>query len=323
MNRRKVLKSLAGGALLASAPLKAWAQAPAKRFRVGISSPEAQNPFHRLLSRSIEEALKQRQIEPMLLSANADVNEQVNNVSDLIAAKVDAILIAPLNSEGPAPVVQRARAAGIPVFMYARALDPKYASLWESFLGMDAVAVGTTKGQWAIDSLKPGKIAMLLGSPGAAPMVEQEQGFRKAVEAKGFRVVFAQSSTMTRENGIKLAEDALIAHKDLVCIYAANDDLALGAAQAVKAAGLRGTVAVVGLNGAPPALAAVHNGDMAATVLLDPATWGRTAAFAVADYLQKGAKPPRFIPMEHRLVVQKDAFDLIPPPLREKFGVKK
>ncbi len=321
MNRRNVLKSLAGGVLLGPAAFNAAAQA--KRLRVGISSPEAQNPFHRALSRSIELTLKERQIEPMLLSANADVNEQVNNISDLIAAKVDAILVAPLNSEGAAPAIQRARAAGIPVFMYARTLDMKYSTLWESFLGMDAVAVGTTKGQWVVENLKPGKIAMLLGSPGAAPMVEQEQGFRKTVEPKGFRVAFAQSSTMTRENGIKLAEDALIAHPDLVCIYAANDDLALGAAQAAKAAGLRGKVAVLGLNGAPPALAAVHNGDMTATVLLDAPTWGRTAANAVADYLQKGIRPARFIPMEHRIVLQKDAFELIPPPLREKLGVSK
>lgn len=320
MKRRIVVQSIAAGLLIGPAALQALAQG--KRFRVGISSPEAQNPFHRLLSRSIETTLKERGVEPMLLSANADVNEQVNNIGDLIAAKVDAILVAPLNAEGPAPAIQRARAAGIPVFMYARTLDQKYSGLWESFLGMDAIAVGTTKGEWVLQNLKPGKLAMLLGSPGAAPMVEQEQGFRKTVESKGFRVAFAQSSTMTRENGIKLAEDALIAHPDLVAIYAANDDLALGAAQAVRAAGMKGKVAVLGLNGAPPALAAVHNGDMAATVLLDPQNWGRTAANAVADYLQKGVKPARFTPMEHRIVGQKDAFALIPPPLREKLGVK-
>ena len=73
MNRRKILKSLAGAVLLW--PVAFNARGQAKRLRVGISSPEAQNPFHRALSRSIELTLKERQIEPMLLSANADVNE--------------------------------------------------------------------------------------------------------------------------------------------------------------------------------------------------------------------------------------------------------
>jgi ABC-type sugar transport system substrate-binding protein len=302
----------------------AHAQAPAgKPLRVGISSPESNNPFHVQLARSIAATLKERGIDSLLLSANADVNAQINNIGDLVAAKVDAILVAPLNEEGAVGAVQRAKEAGIPVFMYARTLDPKHQALWMSFVGMDAVAVGEDKGKWLVKNAKPGKVALLTGTAGAAPMVEQERGFRKVVEAAGFKVAFAQHSAQTRENGIKLAEDALVAHRDLVAIYASNDDLALGAAQAVKAAGLQGKVAVIGLNGSPPALAAVHNGDMAATVLLDPNTWGKTAANIVADYLQKKQPPPRFVPMQHQVVSQPEAFDLIPPPLRERLGVVK
>ncbi|MGZ5183844.1 MAG: ABC transporter substrate-binding protein [Caldimonas sp.] len=299
------------------------ALAQARPLRVGISSPEANNPFHIALSRSIVETLKARQIDAILLSANADVNEQINNLDDLVAAKVDAILVAPLNEEGPAQAVQRARNAGIPVFMYARTLSSKHAGLWLSFVGMDGVAVGADKGRWLVDHARPGKVAMLTGPAGAAPMIEQEQGFRRAIEPAGFKVVYAQPSVQTRESGIKLAEDALVAHRDLVAIYASNDDLALGAAQAVKAAGLKGKVAVLGLNGSPTALAALHNGDLAATVYLNPQAWGQVAATAVADFLQKQQTPPRFVPMSHRVVGQAEAFDLIPPPLREKLGVQR
>jgi ribose transport system substrate-binding protein len=273
------------------------------------------------LSRSIAATLKERGIDSLLLSANADINAQVNNIGDLISAKVDAILVAPLDEEGAAPAIMRAKAAEIPVFMYARTLDTKYAHLWHSFVGMDAVAVGTDKGQWLVKNTKPGKVAMLLGPAAAAPMVEQEKGFRKTVEGAGYKVVFNQTSTMTRENGIKLAEDALVANKDLAAIYAANDDLALGAGQAVKAAGLKGKVAVIGMNGSPAALAAVHNGDMAATVLLDPVAWGQTSANMVADFLLKKQVPAKFVPMKHRMVGQAEAYDLVPPPLRERLGV--
>ncbi|MDP9896835.1 ribose transport system substrate-binding protein [Variovorax boronicumulans] len=315
---KTVLAALSASLLVLAVPVSAQT----KPLRVGISSPESNNPFHVALARSIAATLKERGIEPLLLSANADVAAQVNNIGDLVAAKVDAILVAPLDEEGAVQAVQRAKAAGIPVFMYARALDQKYSDLWLSFVGMDAVAVGTAKGQWLVANASPGKVAMLTGPAGAAPMLEQERGFRKVIESKGFKVVFAQPSQQTRERGIKLAEDALVAHRDLVAIYASNDDLALGAAQAVKSAGLKGKVLTMGLNGSPTALAAVHSGDMAATVLLDPVAWGKTAANTVADYLQNKQTPPRFIPMQHRTVGQSEAFDLIPPALREKLGVK-
>lgn len=323
-DRRRFLQiAIASTTAATAAAVAPGAAAQTRTFRVGISSPEANNPFHVALSRSIAATLRERQIEPLLLSADADVAAQVNNIGDLISSKVDALLVAPLNEEGAASAVQRARAAGIPVFMYARTLNVKYQDSWLTFIGMDAVKVGEDKGRWLVDNGKPGKVALLTGPAGAAPMLEQERGFRRVIEAAGFRVAYTQHSTMTRENGIKLTEDALVAHPDLVAVYAANDDLALGAAQAVRAAGQRGKIAVLGLNGSPAALAAVHNGDVTMTVLLDPVTWGRTAATVVADFLQKNQTPVRFMPMQHQVVVQSQAFDLIPPPLRERFGVRR
>ena len=316
MDRRTFVIAASAGTLAS----RAWAQA--KKFKVGVSLPEAQNPFYVAMARAIGQQFRDRQIDVNLLSANADVNEQINNINDLVVTKVDALLVSPLNTEGPAPAVQKARAAGIPVFMVARALDAKYGSLWESFVGIDFKLVGAAKGKWLVDSHKPGKVAMLLGPAGALVMVDQEQSFKKVIEPAGFRVAFAQNSVQTRENGLKLSEDALVAHRDLVCIYASNDDLALGAAQAVKAAGLAGKVSIVGLNGSPPALAAVHNGDMTATVLLDPVGWGKLAANTVADFLQQGKKAERFISLDFSMVTQQNAYDLIPPPLRERLGVK-
>lgn len=317
MDRRTFV--VAAGALAATSP---HAYAQSRRFKVGVSLPEAQNPFYVQMARAIQQEFRDQQMDVTLLSANADVNEQINNINDLVVAKVDALLVSPLNTEGPAPAVQKAKAAGIPIFMVARALDAKYGALWESFVGIDFKQVGAAKGKWVVENVKPGKVAMLLGPAGALVMVDQEQSFRQAITGSGFNVVFAQNSTQTRENGLKLSEDALVAHRDLAVIYTSNDDLALGAAQAVKAAGLAGKVSIIGLNGSPPALAAVHNGDMAATVLLDPIGWGKLAAVTVAEYLKAKKQPPRFISLEFSMVGQKNAYDLIPPPLRDRLGVK-
>jgi len=293
----------------------------AETFRVGISSPEAQNAFYVQMMDATVAAFKARGIEPMLLSANADVNEQINNINDLVAAKVDAILLSPLDAEGPAAAVHRAKDAGIPIFMVARKLDKKFGDPQVSFIGIHFDEIGKAKGEWVTKNTKPGKVAMLLGPAGALVMVEQEKSFRAIVEPARYQIVFAQNSPQTREKGLRLTEDALIANPDLVAIYAANDDLALGAAQAVRAAGLTEQISVLGLNGSPPALAAVHKGDMAATVLLDPIGWGQTAANTVADFLLEKKKPEPFVTFQFRMVEQDDALPLIPEGLRERLGV--
>jgi ABC-type sugar transport system substrate-binding protein len=321
MNRRQVLISTA--AALGAVPLSSLlGQAQQRRIRIGFSVPEAQNPFYVALGRSVSDTLRARGIEPMLLSADADVNAQVSNLHEMVAAKVDAILVSPLDLHGPAPAIRAAVEAKIPVIMVGRALDEKYKELWRSYIAYNFTDMGTAKGKWVVGNLKPGKIALLSGPAGSQLAIEQEDAFRKIVEPAGFTIAFAQHSTQTRENGLKLAEDALVAHRDLKCIYASNDDLALGAAQAVKAANLKGQVGVIGLNGSPPALASIHNGDMTMTILLAPDILGKAAANAAADLVQKQIQPPPVVWLPFSVVTEKEAYDLIPPPLRERLGVK-
>lgn len=324
MKRRSFLLTAAAAALglaFAQAPLASGALAQAKTFKVGVSLPESLNPFYIAMSKSIAKTFKDNGMEVNLLLANSDVNEQVSQINDLVAAKVDAILVSPLNTEGPAPALVKAHEAGIPIFMIARTLDQKYKNIWKSYVGFDYYKVGQQKGKWVVDNLKPGKVAMLLGPAGALVSVNLEKGFRDTVEKAGFNVVWAQNSVQTREIGIKMAEDALVANRDIVALYAMNDDLALGAAQAVKAGGHK--VATLGMNGAPPALAAVHNGDMSMTILLDPVGWGKQGAQMVADYLTKKQEPSAFVePFTPEVVTQANAYSKIPEPLREKLGVK-
>jgi ribose transport system substrate-binding protein len=296
--------------------------AQAKTFKVGVSLPESQNPFYVAMGNSIVKTFKDAGVEVTLLLANSDVNEQVSQINDLIAAKVDAILVSPLNTEGPAPAIQKAHDAGIPIFMIARTLSDKYKDLWKTYVGFDYYKVGQQKGQWVVDNLKPGKVAMLLGPAGALVSVNMAKGFKDVVEKAGFKVAWEQNSVQTRENGLKLAEDALVANSDVVAIYGMNDDLALGAAQAVKASGKK--VATLGMNGAPSALAAVHNGDLSMTILLDPVGWGKQSAQMIVDYLTKKQEPAgAFVePFTPEVITQANAYEKIPVPLREKLGVK-
>jgi len=322
MKRRKFLFAAAACLIaLTQGGMSDPALAQAKQFKVGVSLPETQNPFYVAMGNSIVKTFKDNGMDVRLLAANSDVNEQVSQINDLIASKVDAILVSPLNTEGPAPAIQKAFDAGIPIFMIARTLDDKYKKLWKTYVGFDYYKVGQMKGKWAVDNLKPGKVAMLNGPAGALVSVNMEKGFREQVEKAGFNVVWAQNSVQTRENGLKLAEDALVANRDLVAIYAMNDDMALGASQAVKAGGQK--IATLGMNGAPSALAAVHNGDLSMTILLDPVGWGKSAAQMVSDFLVKKQDPTAFVePFTPEVVTQLNAYEKIPVPLREKLGVK-
>src|SRR5688500_15020725 len=137
MQRRIFLFAVAAlGALLAMGSI-GDAGAQDKKFKVGVSLPESQNPFYVAMSKSIVKTFEANGIEATLLLANSDVNEQVSQINDLIASKVDAILVSPLNTEGPAPAIQKAHDAGIPIFMIARTLSDKYKDLWKTYVGFD------------------------------------------------------------------------------------------------------------------------------------------------------------------------------------------
>ena len=109
----------------------------------------------------------------------------------------------------------------------------------------------------------------------------------------GIQIVFRADGPLTRERGVKQAEDVLVANADLAAIYTANDDVALGAMQAINAAGRKGKTLVTGMNGVPPALRAVKDGKMAMTIELNPVLWGRLGVDVLAQYLKGDKVEPR------------------------------
>lgn len=259
---------------------------------VGISVPEAQNPFYVAFADVMKEQLEADGHSVRMVSADSDVPEQIDGIDDLLAAGVDLLLVSPIDEKGPVPAFRAAEREDIPVITYLRTLDPEsQADLVKGFIGFYLEDSGKLKGEWLVENLKPGPIAMLLGPAGASFSVEQESGFKTAIEGGGFDVVFEQNSDQTRGAGVQLAEDALTANPDLVAIYASNDDIALGAAQAVSRAGKKGDVAVMGLNGSPPAIEAIEDGSMAMSVALDPVGGGKKVVEFAQKFIETGEIP--------------------------------
>ncbi len=228
-----------------------------------------------------------------------------------MARGVKGILISPIDSTGVNAAYDAAAAARIPIVSVARGSTSPNQTL---HVAMDEKQIGRDLGDWIVQHVGgKGKVALIAGPAGSPTFKNVLDGIKESfAKARGVQVVFEQFGLLTRERGLKQAEDALVAHPDLAAIYGANDDIALGASQAVVAAGKKGKVFVTGMNGIPPALRAVKDGSVSVTVELNPVTWGRLGVDVLADYL-KGKKHEQQVYIKHELVDAKNVDAKLPP----------
>jgi ABC-type sugar transport system substrate-binding protein len=213
-------------------------------------------------------------------------------VQDLIARGVKGVLISPIDAVGVNAAYDAAAAAKIPIISIARGSTSPNQTL---HVAMDEKQIGRDIAEWTANSIGgEGKAAMLLGPSGAPTFRNLGDGYTEVMaKYPKIRIAFRTDGPLTRERGVKHAEDALVANPDLKAIYTANDDVALGAMQAVLAANRAGKTLVTGMNGVPPALRAVKDGKLAMTVELNPVLWGRLGVDVLATYLKGEKLQPR------------------------------
>lgn len=281
-----------------------------QKTTIGVSLPQDDNPFYIAMKRGIESRTKELGWEAIFVSSQDDKARQINGVQDLVARGVKGVLISPIDAVAVNAAYDAAAAAKVPIISVARGSSSPNQTL---HVTMDEKQVGRDIAEWIMKAIGgKGKIALLNGPAGAGTFRLIDEGFREvAAKFPGVPIAFSQSGSLARERGVKQAEDALVAHPDLVAIYAANDDIALGAAQAVNAAGKKGKVLVTGMNGVPPALKAVKDGTIALTVELNPVQWGRLGVNVMAGYL-KGEKFNQQIYIKHLLVDRKNIDEKLP-----------
>ncbi len=278
---------------------------------IGVSMPMDDNPFYILMLKAIRERAKELGWEVATVSSNEDKAKQINGVQDLVARGVKGILISPIDAVGVNAAYDAAAAAHVPIISLARGSASPNQTL---HIPMDEKQVGRDIAEWTAKHLDgKGKVAFLGGPAGAPTFRNLEQGYSEVIaKYPGMAIVFKNDGPLTRERGLKNAEDALVANPDLAAIYGANDDVALGASQAVVAAGRKGKTLVTGMNGVPPALRAVKDGSLALTVELKPADWGRLGVDTLALYL-KGEKPAGPVTVPHALIDQTNIDAKLPP----------
>ena len=242
--------------------------------------------------------------EVATVSANEDKVKQINGVQDLVARGVKGVLISPIDAVGVNAAYDAAKAGNVPIVSVARGSTSPNQTL---HVAMDEKQIGRDIAEWTAKQIGgEGKVAMLLGPSGAPTFRNLGDSYTEVMAKHSkIQIVSKNDGPLTRERGVKQTEDALVANPDLKAIYTANDDVGLGAMQAVLAGNAK--TLVTGMNGVPPALRAVKDGKLAMTIELNPVLWGRLGVDVLAQYLKGDKVEPRVF-IKH-VIIDKNNID--------------
>ena len=268
---------------------------------VGLSISTMNNPFFVALRDGAEAEAKAAGINLITVDAQNDAAKQIAGVEDLIQKKVPVILLNPTDSDAVANVVKEATAAGIKVISLDRAVNGAVVS---SHVASDNTAGGRMAGEFLLKKLgDKGNLVELEGIPGSSAARERGEGFESAIAGKaGVKLVAKQPANFDRAQGLTVMENILQGNKDIQSVFAQNDEMALGAQRAIEEAGLK-SVAIVGFDATPDAVAAVKAGKLAATVQQKPELIGKMGV-DTAKLLIEGKPVDRNIPVPLALITQ-------------------
>ncbi|MFJ1543287.1 ABC transporter substrate-binding protein [Micromonospora chalcea] len=209
---------------------------------LGFSQVGAESGWRTANTTSIKEAAAEAGIELKFDDAQQKQENQIKAIRNFIQQKVDVIAFSPVVESGWDTVLKEAKDAKIPVILTDRAVDSADKSLYETFLGSDFVKEGRLAGEWLVEQKKaasgPVNIVELQGTTGSAPANDRKKGFAEAIAANpNLKIVASQSGDFTRAGGKQVMEQFLKANPKIDVLFAHNDDMGLGALEAISAAG--------------------------------------------------------------------------------------
>jgi len=267
------------------------------------------NPFFIDMQKGAEEAAKKAGVNLIVQAADReiDVERQMQIIENLIERKVSALCIAPSGSREIVPVIVKANQAGIPVLIVDTRADEKAIAAAggkiATFIGSDNYDGGKLAGAFVAEKLGgKGNIAVLEGIPGHETGDARLRGFREAVaKFPGLKIVASQPANWERDQGFNVFQNILQSNPTVTALFACNDLMALGAIEAIAAAGKTGKIVVVGFDAQPEARDAIKQRTMSATVAQFASRMGGTAVENAAKLLA-GEKISAFTPVAIELV---------------------
>ncbi|SPP96431.1 galactofuranose ABC transporter, galactofuranose-binding protein YtfQ [Bradyrhizobium vignae] len=287
--------------------------ASAGQLTIGFSQIGSESGWRAAETSVSKQEAAKRQVNLKIADAQQKQENQIKAIRSFIAQNVDSIFLAPVVSTGWDSVLKEAKEAKIPVVLLDRDIDPSGKDLYLTAVTSDSVHEGEVAGEWLAKTVgsKACNIVELQGTVGASVAANRKKGFDTAIaKHANLKLVRSQTGDFTRAKGKEVMESFIKAEgggKSICAVYAHNDDMMVGAIQAMKEAGLKPgkEILTVSIDAVPDIFKAMAAGEANATVELTPNMAG-PALDAIAAFKDKGTVPPKWIQTESKLYTAAD-----------------
>lgn len=286
-----------------------------KKIVVGFAQVGAESAWRTANTESIISEAKKRGIELKYVDGQQQQENQIRAIRSFITQKVDVIGFSPVVTSGWEQVLREAKRARIPVILTDRAVDCQDDSLWVTFIGSDFVEEGRRAARWLTEKMKgKAKIVELQGTIDSAPAIDRKKGFEEVIaNYPEMKIIKSQSGDFTRSKGKEVMETFLRTEgKNIDALFAHNDDMAIGAIQAIETYGLKPgiDIVIVSVDAIRAAFEAMIEGKLNCTVECSPLL-GRQF-FDAVEAIMAGKPIPKRIVIEEGVFPQEVAKDVLP-----------
>ncbi|MCG1011806.1 MAG: ribose ABC transporter substrate-binding protein RbsB [Thermoanaerobacteraceae bacterium] len=268
--------------------------------KIGLVISTLNNPFFVTLREGVETKAAELGYELVVLDSQDESSKELSNVEDVLQQGIDVLLINPVDSDAVANAVKLANDKNVPVVTLDRSASDGDVKV---HIASDNVAGGKMAGEFIIQQLNgKGKVVQLQGIPGTSAARDRGKGFEEAIKDSDIEVIASQPADFDRQKGLSVMENILQAQPEIDAVFCQNDEMALGALQAIEASEREG-ILVVGFDATDDAVKAVEEGKLAATIAQMPEVIG-SMGVEYAHKIMSGENVPEYVPVDLRLVTK-------------------
>lgn len=257
---------------------------------IGMTVPGMQFPFFIIMGEEAQAKADSLGVKLIIHDSQNQSSTQMSAIENFIAQKVDGILISPMTTDSQVPAIEAAVAAGIPVATVDRKANTDKVLI---HVGADNVEGGRSAARYIIEELGgEGKVIQLEGTPGASAAIDRKAGFDEIMMGSGVEIVVSQNAEFSRSEGQVVMENLIQAYPDFDAVFGANDEMIIGAIEAMNGAGIdQKDIVTVGFDATPDAFAYIDEGQLDATVDQFPGQQAGQAIQTLYDFITAGKTP--------------------------------
>ena len=261
------------------------------RIVIGLAVPSLSHPFFIYLTKNVMDEAQKLGIEVIASDAGDVAARQMSIIEDFIIKGVDGVLMSPIGADALVPAVEALNKAKVPVATVDRRVNGGDVLV---HVGADNVEGGRVAARYLIEKLGgQGNVIELEGTPGASPAIDRKKGFEEELAGSNIKILACQTAEFQRAKGQSVMENLLQAHGVFQGLYGANDEMILGAIEAMEAHGIDASkVVTIGYDAIPDALEYISQGKLNATIEQFPGEQARTALRFLVDNIREGKNPP-------------------------------